>query len=536
MRRALLRQPVVCCAGLLLILVANAPAQHTPVARPGAAARAARAYAEAQKQGPLALHAFLVQMPKGADLHVHLSGAIYAETWLAEAAEDGMCIDPAALSFDRTGKLDNGSCRAGDLPASAVTKDQHLYDELIDAFSMRTFVPVTGESGHDHFFNSFDHFNGVDKRHFSQWVDEVVTRAAAQNEQYLELMDTPPEWRSVAEAAEKLGWQADLARYRDALLPALRQTLPEIRATLDKADAERQAREHCVAPARNPTPAATTTTVQRPSAACQVQVRYIYQVLRGISRESDFAQILLGFELASVDPRFVGVNLVRPEDANYALSNYATDMSILDALHALYPRVHLSLHAGELAPGMVPPSELTYHIRSAVEAGHAERIGHGVDVMYEDHPYDLLKEMAARHVMVEINLTSNDVILGIAGDEHPLPFYLAAHVPVALSTDDEGVSRIDLTHEYVRAAVTYRLTYDQLKQMARTSLEHSFLPGASLWHATTPETLTDPAPVCRTQLGAETPTGACANLVTGSEKAQQQWELERRFHIFEASF
>jgi hypothetical protein len=83
--------------------------------------------------------------------------------------------------------------------------------------------------------------------------------------------------------------------------------------------------------------------------------------------------------------------------------------------------------------------------------------------------------------MVEINLTSNDGILGIKGPDHPLPFYRKAGVPVALSTDDEGVSRIDLTHEYVRAAQDFNLSYPDLKQMARTGMEHNFLPGKSLW-------------------------------------------------------
>jgi adenosine deaminase len=390
---------------------------------------------------------------------------------------------------------------------------------------MRTFVPVTGDSGHDQFFATFERFGGVDKRHMGAWLDEVATRAAAQNEQYMELMDTP-DFRPAAALAEKIGYEPDLRKYRSDLIAAgLRESIAPARAAMDRAEADRRAREHCDTAA--------------PLAACQVKLRYIYQVLRGVSRESDFAQILLGFELASVDPRVVGVNLVRPEDAAGALTNYATDMAILGALQPLYPKVHISLHAGELAPGMVPPHELTFHIREAVEEAHAERIGHGVDVMYEDRPYELLKEMAARHIMVEINLTSNDVILNVKGDEHPLPFYMAAHVPVALSTDDEGVSRIDLTHEYVRAAVTYHLTYDQLKQMVRTSIEHSFLPGASLWRASTPETLTEPDPRCRSQLAVEKlekPAGMCAELVNDSEKAQQQWELERRFHAFEASF
>jgi len=122
----------------------------------------------------------------------------------------------------------------------------------------------------------------------------------------------------------------------------------------------------------------------------------------------------------------------------------------------------------------VPYEGLCCHIRLAVEKGSAERIGHGVDVLYEDHPHQLLKDMATKHVMVEISLTSNDVILGITGKDHPFPLYRQFGVPVALATDDEGVSRIDLTHEYVRAVQTYDLHYMDLKQMVRTGIEHAF--------------------------------------------------------------
>jgi len=97
--------------------------------------------------------------------------------------------------------------------------------------------------------------------------------------------------------------------------------------------------------------------------------------------------------------------------------------------------------------------------------------------MYETNPYAMLKQMADHHIMVEINLTSNDGILGITGKNHPLPAYRAAHVPVALSTDDEGVNRSDMTREYTRAALDFNLSYLDLKNMARTGLEHSFLAG-----------------------------------------------------------
>jgi adenosine deaminase len=423
---------------------------------------------------------------------------------------------------DDLGKQFVPICKAGQVAASEVPQNQHLYDHLIDAFSMRTFVPVTTDSGHDHFFHTFDEFGGTDKRHMGDWLDEVATSAAVQNEQYLELMDTP-DFKNAAALATQIGFNPNFVEYREKLLAAgIKDSLPSITAALDRAEADRKQREHC--------------GEADAQLACSVKIRFIYQVLRGLPPEIVFAQVLLGFEAAAADPRWVGMNFVQPEDGYIAMRDYRLHMQMLDAIHGFYPQVHISLHAGELAPGMVPPEGLTFHIRLAVEQGEAERIGHGVDVMYEDRPYELLKEMASKHVMVEVNLTSNDVILNIKGDDHPFEFYRRYGVPVALSTDDEGVSRIDLTHEYVRAAVTYPLTYRDFKKMVRTSLEHSFLPGASLWQLSTPETLDKPVAACAGQPGQGTPAGECADLVSGSEKAQQQWELERRFHIFEASF
>jgi adenosine deaminase len=183
---------------------------------------------------------------------------------------------------------------------------------------------------------------------------------------------------------------------------------------------------------------------------------------------------------------------------------------------------------------MVPPAGLSFHIREAIDLGHAERIGHGVDVLYEDNPLQILHEMAVKHIMVEVNLTSNDVILGITGSDHPLHAYIAAHVPFALSTDDEGVSRIDLTHEYVKAADEQDLTYTELKQSARASLEHSFLHGESLY--VYPDNFSRRKPVCAAPITARsTPSRACQALLDANEKAAQQWELERRFAVYEAS-
>jgi len=232
------------------------------------------------------------------------------------------------------------------------------------------------------------------------------------------------------------------------------------------------------------------------------------------------------------DDTWVGINFVKPEDGFVSMRDYTLQMRMLDYLHSIYPRVHITLHAGELAPGLVPPEGLRFHIRQAVETGHAERIGHGVDVMYEDNARALLKEMAEKHIMVEVNLTSNRGILGIWGDEHPFPIYRQMHVPVALSTDDEGVSRSDITNEYVSAAMQYQLSYADLKTLARTGMEHDFLPGDSLWAQ--PEVFTKAVSACNGDaLGGAKPSSRCKAFLDGSQKAAAQWEQERRFREFE---
>jgi adenosine deaminase len=511
---------LVCLLACFVLVSATILHAQAPAPSQTGEARAAHAYQAAVHQGPLVLRAFLDQFPKGADLHVHLSGAVYAETFVRDAGEDGLCVDPAALSFAKP------PCTPPLVEAAQLPADQKLYDRLVDAFSIRSFVPSSGFSAHDQFFATFDRFGGLGKRHMGEWVDEVASRAAAQNQQYVELMETPP-FSHAAQIARENPLDQDFAQYRQTLITlGLRDEVAADRDHVRLAETSRRQIEHCGAPQAAP--------------ACQVEVRYIYQVLRGNAPEQVFAQTLLGFETveASMNAHehgFVGINFVMPEDGFLSMRDYTLQMKMLDYLHSVYPKVHISLHAGELAMGLVPPEGLRFHIRQAVELGHAERIGHGVDVMYEEDARGLLKEMAEKHVMVEINLSSNEAILGVKGAEHPFPLYRAARVPVALSTDDEGVSRIDITGEYVRAALDYHLSYQDLKQLARTGMEHNFLPGESLWAA--PDAFAVPVAACKGQvLGSEKPSAECKKFLDGSEKAAAQWELERRFRAFEAKW
>ena len=492
-------------AWLLSVLTAVAIAYGADTAAPSAAARMDRRLAELRKS-PLELHAFLYRMPKGADLHNHLSGAIYAEDFLRAAVEDHLCVDKTAMALVSPPAA--GGCGPGLVDASATQTDNGLRNALIDSFSMRNFV-AGRESGHDHFFDTFDKFGAVSSGNL---MAGVVQRAADQNESYLELMALSG-GGAIAALGKTVGLTGDFEATRQKLEGAgLSQLVTAMRGRVDQMEQTRMKKLGC----------AQTSE----SAACRVRVGYVYQVLREFPKEQVFAEVISGFALAASDPRVVAVNFVQAEDGYNSMNDYHLHMTMVDYAHKIYPNVHITLHAGELAPGLVPPDGLRFHIREAVELGHAERIGHGVDVMYEKEPDSLMAEMRNRRVLVEINLTSNDVILGVRGNDHPFPLYRKHGVPVALSTDDEGVSRSQLTEEFQRAVLGYNLSYSELKELVRNSLEYSFAPGASYWQDRKYGVVT---PGC----AAGEKSSGCKEYLEENEKARLEADLEDRFAAFE---
>jgi adenosine deaminase len=231
---------------------------------------------ESLRSSPLELRNLLLKMPKGSDLHNHLYGAIYAETWIRNAAEDGMCLDRGAIpGASRVYSEAEGhppACPPGKVPAADAFKDQHLYDSLVDAFSIRAFVPTPGVTAHDHFFNTFARFGGISESHLGEWLDEVATRADRQNVQYVELMHTPP-FAGTVKAGYEIGWKDDLAGFREALLAkgGLSSDVAAARKQLDEAEADRAKRERCGEPDE--------------SSACRLQMRYLCQILRGFPKE-----------------------------------------------------------------------------------------------------------------------------------------------------------------------------------------------------------------------------------------------------------
>jgi hypothetical protein len=525
-----------CTAFVCLALFSPAVAQQAPAKRPVAPATPARVnpaerYLNSIRDNPLLLAEFVRRLPKGGDLHVHLTGSVYAESLINYAARDNICIDTRSFAaVPRDAQPEPAPAPTPDgkpapprppcdesknhVPANRALYDAYLSRHIIDAWSMRDFVPTMGESAHDHFFDAFAKSALARNGHEGDMLAEVVSRAAHDHISYLEIQ-IEASGGAAARLGAGMGWNGDMAGQRQKLLDKhIERVVADARIALDQAEARMRDLLRCGSLNADP--------------GCSVTVRYLYQVPRGLARDQVFAEMLAGFEMATGDERVLGVNPVMPEDWPIPLRDFSVHMQMFAFLKGTYPKVHLSLHAGELAPQLVPPEALRYHIREAVEIGRAERIGHGASILYERDPVGLLKEMADKQVLVEICLTSNDLILGVRGATHPLPVYLKYTVPVALATDDSGVSRSDRNEEYLKALQTYRLTYATLKTMSRNSLEYAFVAGQSYW---ADARKFRPVAQC-----VDSTSGPCRQFVGTNLRARLQWQLERDFADFERSY
>ena len=499
---------VFACVASLVLATGIANAQTAPPSAPAARTEAALAAAVAdQPADPTKLTLFLLKIPKGGDLHHHLSGSVYAESYIDYAAHDGDCIDATYTFLPPPCNV-----KKGIFPAAHAVSDYQFRNKTIDALSARNYVPGQGDASPNvHFFLTFFKFDLVVNKHWAQELAEVTHRAALQNVLYIETMLSPFKDRALA-LGSKVGWTPNFDTMRAKLDAAGAPALVK-QAKLDLATSYDGMRKllHCAGPT--------------PDAGCGVTLRYIAFVLRDRPIEQVFAQVQTDFELAAVDPMVVSVNPVEAQDDYKSVHEYDETMHIFAYFHKLYPNVHLTMHAGELRPALNKPEDMEYpsEIREAIELAGAERIGHGIDVLYERDPEGLLAEMKAKHVLVEI-----------AGGHALIPTYLSAGVPFSLATDDEGVGRIWLTDRYTEAVLHYHLDYYTLKKTVRDSLEHSLIGGADLW--TGWEQFDTMVPACAGQPVTSPAAGACAAYLAASPRATLEWNEEAKFAAFEARY
>src|SRR5687768_9894924 len=158
---------VAMCVPLVVSGCASVGGSRVPERSGENATEATARYMERVRSDPAALLLFLKDMPKGGDLHNHLSGSIYAESFIKWAAEDGMCLTTATLSLSRP------PCKGPDkIPAANIARNATLYGDVVDAWSMRNWNPAR-QNGHDQFFESFGKFS-VNEERLGDLVGVVV--------------------------------------------------------------------------------------------------------------------------------------------------------------------------------------------------------------------------------------------------------------------------------------------------------------------------------------------------------------------------
>jgi hypothetical protein len=514
----------VLLCGLTLSAQTNVKQFHPLTTQQRGSEQKTASYFESIRKSPPQQMAFLLKMPKGADLHNHLSGGIYAERFIQWAAEKGLCLNTSTMVL--VTPWQPFECDTGQVPANTALTNSLLYRQMVDAWSMRNWQ-LSGQSGHDHFFDAFGKFGAATNN--GLMLAEAVRSAARGRVSYLELMLTPDGTAEgkvkSTEIGKKVGWDENrpFKEVADETLKKLKAAGIDEGAALgianlQKMESEKKQLLKCDTP--------------QAEAGCLVKVRYIAQVARNGAPGAVFAQMVTGLALANnPQSNIVATNLVQGEDGYNSMKYFSLHMQMLQFLREIYRNAKVTLHAGELAPGLVPPDGLNFHIRESVMVARADRIGHGVDVMHETEPFELLKEMARRNVMVEICLSSNDLILGISGARHPLATYIEYGVPVALATDDEGVARSEISMEYLKAAEDQGLGYVQLKTMARNSLQYAFIAGESLW--SDGRKFTPVGQCARDVADMKLTSESCRQFLAANEKSRLQWQLEQDFNAFE---
>jgi adenosine deaminase len=406
------------------------------------------------------LQMFLTMMPKGGDLHHHYSGAIYAEQYLEWVDKQGFCVSKTDFRINTAAGARSATCVSGkDLVA-----DNAAYRALLQKWSTLDFYNHSGMQlpPDQTFFDTFGYFNDVASTNGSEGLQTLKKRAIAENLSYIEtiyeIAPITPDGDFDKLAAEPGFSGAKL----DAALAAL---MPKLEAT----PAFQQGIQNYL------------SHLQQASAGVddeQFTMRYQPFVLRFLPPSMVFSQMLAGFKLAQSSPQIVGVNIVGQESLNVSMRDYSLHMQMFKFLKAKYPDVKMALHAGELALGVVPPEGLQFHIKEAVNVAGANRIGHGIDIAHESEALAIMKTMRERRIPVEVNLTSNEFILGVKGAAHPLDLYRKYGVPFVISTDDAGVTRHNLSNEYVLFATRYKTDYAEVKKLSYDSIRYSFLADA----------------------------------------------------------
>jgi hypothetical protein len=430
----------------------------------------ASTYFEEIRNNEAKLTAFFSQMPKGGDLHHHYSGSIYAEPILEDAINDDFYLNTATMQVLK----DKPSSGNWELFSALQSKGQLAFykQKIMQRWSVKDYNNVDYPSD-KLFFESFDKFSPALVGHFGEGLLELKNRAIKENVSYLETqLSTIPSDINTDQLTDYNQKLRQLAGNRDEA--GINQLLDSIYAAVLRKGAQSYAEDfntNFVAKLHN----------ELKIDDARFTMRYQNFVLRFMEPVDLFKNLVVAFISADSSPLMAGVNIVSPEDGETSMKDYWLHMVMFKYCHSRYPNVKYSMHAGELTLGLVQPEDLTWHIRAAVYTAGAYRIGHGVDLPYEENPYELLRYMAKNNIAIEINLVSNEFILKVKESRHPFSLYREFGVPIVISTDDAGILRTNMTEQYVLLAKRYKnVSYANIKQYVCNSIYYSFIKDESV--------------------------------------------------------
>lgn len=427
-------------------------------------------YFEKIRNNEAALTAFFSQMPKGGDLHHHYFGSIYAEPLLDHAISENFYLNTETM------RVEKEKPSSGNWEQFSTLKNRGELDaykqKIIQKWSVKDYNYVDYPSD-KLFFESFMKFESAIKGNFGKGLLELKNRAITENVSYIETqLATIPCAMNTDDLTKFNVRLRQLAKIKDE--KAILKSLDSVYNKLQQKDAVSYANDF------------NTNFLAKLHNELKIDddhftMRYQNFVLRFMEPIDLFKNLVIAFISADNSPLMAGVNIVSPEDGETSMKDYWLHMVMFKYCHSRYPNVKYTMHAGELTLGLVQPEELTWHIGAAVYTAEANRIGHGVDMAYEQNSYDLLRYMAKKNIPIEINLVSNEFILKVKENRHPLTLYKEFGVPIVISTDDAGILRTNMTEQYVLLAKRYKdITYADIKQFVYNSINYSFIKDTSV--------------------------------------------------------
>lgn len=158
------------------------------------------------------------------------------------------------------------------------------------------------------------------------------------------------------------------------------------------------------------------------------------------------------------------IDIVNDEDRSYSLARYEDRIRKILVEN---PGLRLTLHAGESLRG--ENEEISIALRCGIN-----RLGHGFN-LYR-YP-EAEKAVLEKGICMEICPVSN-AMLGYCRDfsQHPAKRYMESGIPIVICSDDAAYQAHSvLTGDYLAVVVGWDLSFKQLRNLCRNSIEYSFL-------------------------------------------------------------